>query len=108
MLLKPAILITGLMVSALSAFSQTAQTLTGTVSDTMCGAKHMMSNVSAAQCVRECVKQGSDYGLVSGDKVYTLKGDSKAIDKFAGQKVTVKGDVSGATITVSSIVPAKS
>jgi hypothetical protein len=108
MLLKTAILITGLMVSGSSAFSQTAQTLTGTVSDTMCGAKHMMPNVSAAQCTRECVKQGSDYGLVSGAKVYTLKGDAKLIDKFAGQKVIVKGNVSGATITVSSIVPAKS
>ena len=108
MFLKTATLMTGLMMAASSAFSQTAQTLTGTIGDTMCGAKHMMENESAAQCTRECVKQGSDYGLVSGDKVYTLKGDAKLLDKFAGQKVTIKGDVSGMTITVSSIVPAKS
>jgi hypothetical protein len=71
----------------------------------MCGAKHMMTNVTPAQCTRECVKQGSDYGLVSGDKVYTLKGDTKQIDKYAGQTVTVTGDVSGTTVTVRSIAP---
>ena len=108
MFLKTAILMTGLIVVASGAFSQTAQTLTGTIGDTMCGAKHMMANESAEQCTRECVKQGSDYGLVSGDKVYTLKGDAKLLDKFAGQKVMIKGEVSGTTVTVSSIIPAKS
>lgn len=98
----------GLLISAVAGFSQSGQTLTGTVSDTMCGAKHMMTNVTPAQCTRECVKQGSDYGLVSGDKVYTLKGDTKQIDKYAGQTVTVKGDVSGTTVKVRSIAPAKS
>lgn len=85
----------GLLMTAAAVFSQSGQTLTGTVSDTMCGAKHMMTNVSPAQCTRECVKQGSDYGLVSGGKVYTLKGDAKQIDKYAGQTVTVMGDISG-------------
>ena len=101
-------LMAGLIMAASCLFSQTAQTLTGTVSDTMCGAKHMMANSSPAQCTRECVKQGSDYGLVSGDKVYTLKGDAKLMDKYAGQKVTVKGDVAGTTVTVRSITQTKS
>ncbi len=68
----------------------------------------MMTNVTAAQCTRECVKQGSDYALVSDGKVYTLKGDTKQIDKYAGQSVTVTGSVSGDTVTVKSIAPAKS
>lgn len=97
-----------LLVTTTGAFSQSVKTLTGTVSDTMCGAKHMMTNVSPAQCTRECVKQGSDYALVSNGKVYTLKGDAKQIDKYAGQKVSVSGSVSGNVITVSSISPAKS
>jgi hypothetical protein len=97
----------GLWMAAVSGFSQSGQTLTGTVSDTMCGVKHMMANMSPAQCARECVKEGSDYGLVSGGKVYTLKGDSKRIDKYAGETVTVTGDVSGTVITVRSIAPAK-
>lgn len=97
-----------LAVTSLTAFSQSGQTLTGTVSDSMCGAKHMMTNVTPAQCTQECVKQGSDYALVSGGKVYTLKGDTKQIDKYAGQNVTVTGDFSGTTLTVRSITPAKS
>ncbi len=99
---------TFLILASVAGFSQSSQTLTGTVSDSMCGAKHMMANVSPAQCTRECVKQGSDYALVSGGKVYTLEGDAKQIDKYAGQSVTVAGTVSGQTVTVKSISPAKS
>ena len=50
-----------------------AKTFTGVVSDNMCGKQHMANDKSAAQCTRECVKAGSDYALVVGDKVYTLK-----------------------------------
>jgi hypothetical protein len=81
-------------------------TLTGQVSDTMCGAKHMMPGKSAADCTRECVKGGSDYALVVGEKVYTLKGDKSELDKYAGEKVTVKGTVSGDTVTAQSVAPA--
>lgn len=35
-------------------------TLTGRVSDAMCGAKHTMAG-SDAECTRACVKKGSDY-----------------------------------------------
>jgi hypothetical protein len=49
------------------------------------------------------VKEGSDYALVVGDKIYTLKGDKAAIDKFAGDNVTVKGKLSGSTVTMESI-----
>ncbi len=50
-------------------------TLTGVVTDSMCGASHMMPGKSAAECTRECVKGGSDYALLVGKKVYTLKGN---------------------------------
>lgn len=84
-----------------------AQTFTGVVSDTMCGKQHMMKDKSAAQCTRECVKAGSDYALVVGDKVYTLKGNKSEIDKFAGEKATVKGTAKDDTISVSSISASK-
>jgi hypothetical protein len=40
--------------------------------------------------------------------VYTLKGDTKQIDEYARQNVTVTGSVSGDTVTVKSIAPASS
>ena len=65
---------------------QSIKTLTGTVSDTVCGAQHMMKDASPAKCTRECVKSGSDYALVSGGKVYTIKGSRADLDKFAGKR----------------------
>jgi hypothetical protein len=75
-------------------------TVRGTVTDAMCGAHHIMKNASAAECTRACVKNGSDFALLSGDKLYTLKGDKSLFDKWAGQTVTVQGQVSRTTITV--------
>ncbi len=92
---------------AVALFAQATQTFAGTVTDTMCGAHHMMQGATPAQCTRECVKQGSDFALVSGSKIYTLKGDKTQFDKFAGEKVVVKGTVSGTAISVNSIAAAK-
>lgn len=82
-----------------------SQTLTGQVSDAMCGAKHQMG--SAAECTRGCVKHGSKYALVVGDKVYTLETSDKAtLDKLndlAGASAKVTGDVDGDTIAVKSV-----
>lgn len=79
------------------------QTFTGIISDNMCGKQHMMKDAPAAKCTRVCVQGGSDYALVVGDKVYTLKGDKAQIDKFAGEKATVTGTAKEGTITVESI-----
>jgi hypothetical protein len=53
----------GLIFTASLAVAQATRTLTGTISDAMCGKKHMMQGVTAAQCTRECVKSGYDYAL---------------------------------------------
>jgi hypothetical protein len=108
MRLRISTLFLSVVLSTIAASAQSSQTFTGTVSDAMCGAHHMMQGASAAQCTRECVKQGSDFALVSAGKVYTLKGDKSQFDKFAGQNVTIKGKVDGKTITVDSIAAAKS
>jgi len=84
-----------------------ARTITGVISDSMCGgASHMAKDKTAAQCTRECVQSGEGYVLVVGKKTYTLKGDAVALDKYAGEEVTVKGTVSGDTITAESVSPA--
>ena len=83
-----------------------SQTLVGEVSDAMCGAKHDMPG-NAAECTRGCVKHGSKYALVVGDKVYTLEtADQAALGKLndlAGAKAKVTGDVDGSTIAVKSV-----
>ena len=84
----------------------TDTTLTGVVSDAACGAKHSMTNMSAADCTRMCVKAGQGFALVVGDKTY-LRGDSADLDKYAAQKVTVKGKLKGNTVAVDSVTPAK-
>jgi hypothetical protein len=66
----------------------------------MCGAKHMGD---AASCTKGCIKKGSKYALVVGDKVYTLEGGDADLDKLAGQKATVKGTVDGDSMKVASV-----
>jgi hypothetical protein len=87
-------LLLGAALTASSAFAAKGKTFTGTVSDSMCGAKHEMPGDDAG-CTRACVSKGSKYALVVGDKVYTLETNDKTaletLDKQAGAKATVTG-----------------
>ena len=86
-----------------------AQTFTGVVTDQMCGKDHAMMKVSPeAKCVVECVKAGSKYALLVGDKVYVLS-DQQTPAKFAAKKVKVTGTLTEKTntIKVDSMVEAK-
>ena len=47
------------------------------------------------------------YAMVVGSKVYTLEGHEAELDKLAGESATVKGEVTGDTLAVQSVVPAK-
>ena len=94
-------------VALTTAAPQATKTLTGTVTDQACGAEHKMKNMSAADCARACAKKAG-WALVVGDKVYKLQGDEADLDKYAAEKVTVKGTLSGDTMMVASVAPAKS
>jgi hypothetical protein len=102
------LLTAGLLLAAAPAF---AATVTGTVSDTMCGKSHAsMGGGSDADCTRACVKAGAAYALVTSDKVYTLKASKDQmtdLDKFAGAKVVIDGDTSGNTITIKTVKAAQ-
>jgi len=97
-------------VLAATGFAARAQSFTGTVSDAMCGAKHMMEGDPAA-CLRACVQKGAKYALVVGNKVYSLDTQDPAtlasLDKLANQKATVKGQANGDEIEVTSVTSAK-
>jgi hypothetical protein len=94
-------------VAILARASVEQKTLTGVVSDAMCGATHMMKNKRDAECLRYCGKQGTKYALVAGKNVHALEGHEAELDKYAAQKVTVKGTLKGDTLRVESVLPAK-
>jgi hypothetical protein len=84
-----------------------AETFTGTITDTMCGATHtMMKDQPDDKCVRMCVKGSSEYALVDGQNIFKLSDQSKPA-KFAAQKVKVTGtlDPKTKTLKVKSISP---
>ena len=73
----------------------------GTVSDSMCGKDH--GGKPADKCTLGCVKKGSAFSLVVGDKVYTLEGKTEGLDKLAGAKAKVTGTMTGDKIAVESV-----
>jgi hypothetical protein len=96
-----------LLISGALALAAAPKTFTGVITDAMCGKDHSMMGVKPdAKCVTACVKQGSKYALVVGDDVYELS-DQKTPEKFAAQKVNVKGTLNGKAIEVQSITAAK-
>jgi hypothetical protein len=93
----------------LGVFSAVAQqrTLTGVLTDSMCGATHMAKDKSPAECTRMCVKDGMKYALAVEKKLYTLDGHEAELAKLAGEKVIITGTVSGNTIAVQSVSASK-
>lgn len=83
---------------------QSAQTLTGVLTDSRCAGRHPSeSRMTSSQCTLFCIKQGASWALVDGDTVYVVKGDSPAFDRLAGQRVKLTGSVDGNSIKVQSI-----
>lgn len=82
-------------------------TLTGVVTDDMCGQKHMMPGKSDAECTRACVKAGAKFAVFAGGKLYVLDGKASEVSALAGKKASVSGDLKGNILTVTSIAAAK-
>ena len=93
-------------VGAITALAQ-QQTLTGTLTDSMCGTSHMAKDKTPAECTRMCVKDGMKYALAVNKKVYPLEGHEAELSKLAGQKVTIKGTLKGDTVAVESVATAR-
>jgi hypothetical protein len=88
------------------------RTFTGVITDSMCGKSHKAMGVTPdAKCVRDCVHADPSrykYALYDGKSVYILS-DQQTPERFAAQKVSVKGvlDRKTNTIRVDSIVAAR-
>lgn len=88
-------------------------TWTGTISDSGCGASHDAMTEHGKkgndkQCTQMCVTKGAKYVFVNEGKVLMIKNQNLAdLKKYAGDRVTVTGDLSGDTLTVAKIAAAK-
>lgn len=84
-----------------------AETWSGTVSDSMCGAKHEAASASDTACVKKCVKGGASAVFLSDGKVYQISAKSQSkVMPLLGQKVTLTGKMDGDTIEIASAKPA--
>jgi hypothetical protein len=88
------------------------QSFTGQISDSLCKAKHEeaaedQGKMSDHDCTVACVKGGSKYVLLGSDgKVYDIANqDFKDLEKNAGAKVRITGELKGTAISVSKIDP---
>ena len=81
--------------------------LTGLVSDAICKGMHFRKAVTPFSCTLKCVHDGADYALIVGDTVYFLEGHRPELDKFAGGRATIRGQVSGNRIVVDSVMKAE-
>jgi hypothetical protein len=87
------------------------KTMTGRISDSMCGASHKSmehgkKKVDARECTLACIKGGAKYVFVSGTKVYEVSNqDLAALKDHAGHTVKLTGEWSadGKSVKVSKI-----
>jgi hypothetical protein len=85
-----------------------AETWSGTISDSMCGAKHEAASASDAACVKKCVKGGAAAVFISDGKVYQIAAKSQSkVMPLLGEKVTLKGKMDGDTIEIATAHAAK-
>ena len=108
--MKP-LIVSLLVVVAVSA-AQRAETFTGVITDSECGAvghTQMRMGSTDAECTKACVDaHGASYVLYDGKNVYALT-DQQTPERFAGQKVKVTGtlDIKTKTIKVGSMTAAE-
>jgi len=77
-----------------------AETFTGSITDTMCGAHHgMLKDQPDDQCIRMCLKGSSEYALFDGKEILKLS-DQKAPGKYSGKRVRVTGTLNPKTKTI--------
>ena len=92
-----AVVFSGLLIAA-----GTVQTVTGVITDTMCGAKHtMMKGQPDEECVRMCAKGSAEFALYDGKNVWKLS-DQKTAAKFAAKRVKVTGVADQKALTIKT------
>lgn len=96
------ILATAAICLSFSTAAFAADSWKGTISDSMCAAKHEKGTKADMDCAQKCVKGGSPAVFVSGGKVYKID-NQDAVKDHVGHKVTLTGTMTGDTIHIDSV-----
>ncbi|MEP6645012.1 MAG: hypothetical protein ABJA69_10985 [Acidobacteriaceae bacterium] len=81
------------------------QTFHGVVTDDHCGARHTDKEKNPSDCTRICVRNGSKYALVDGDRVFKLEGSEADLARLAGTRADFVGTLRNDTIKISKVIP---
>jgi hypothetical protein len=106
-------LIAAVSMTSFASVRAAAGTWTGSISDSGCGASHDAMTEHGKKgtdkkCTEMCLLKGAKYVFVNEGKVLMIKNQDLAdLKKYAGDRVTISGDLSGDTITVAKIAAAK-
>jgi hypothetical protein len=106
-----ALLVAACALVATGATRAAEETWKGTISDSMCAAKHSADKhgdqaESHRSCVQKCISRGGEYVFLTADKVFKLTNQSFAgLKAHAGQEVMLTGEMKGESITVSKVAP---
>jgi hypothetical protein len=103
-----------ILVACASAVSLSAepQDVVGVVSDTICGASHtaMASQIGVddKECTIQCVKSGAKYVLAAridgkNRNLTITNPEFPDLEKHAGERVTIVGEIKGGTISIVRI-----
>ncbi len=98
-----------MLLGAFCSFASAANmTMNGAISDSACGASHAKmtagKKMSDRDCALACVKNGARYVFVADGKVYNIANQNFAgLQQYAGERVSLTGDVNGETVTVSKV-----
>ena len=79
-----------------------AETWKGTISDSMCAAKHEKATAADIACAQKCVKGGSPAVFVADGKVYKIDNQDSVKDHI-GHKVTITGTMTGDSIHIENV-----
>ena len=87
-----------------------SMTMTGMISDSMCGLSHAKMTaghpgMTDRACTLACVKGGAKYIFVSNGKIYQIANQTLAdLEKNAGENVSLTGDFNGQTVTIAKVM----
>jgi hypothetical protein len=88
--------------TASSAFAFAPGTWSGTITDSMCNAKHAAGSKDDVACAEKCMKMGDKAVFVVGDKVYKID-NQDAVKAHIGHKVNVTGTLTGDTVHIDKV-----